>query len=91
MNNRATRYLVAGIAWGGIVAFVMAFVVDNPPIDPNRLMTALTLWGVVLFWPTVLALHIRWLGNDKWKHSSTEAFFWLSLFLSPLMSLLAYA
>ena len=92
MDKRSSRrYLIAGISWGGIVAFVIVFGLGARFPGATPLTLALTLWGGVLIWPTIIALLIRWRGNERWINSSTEAFFWLSLFMSPIMSLLAFA
>lgn len=85
MNKRSLAYLVAGLSYGGIVAFAMVFLVGFKFQSDARLTSAFALWGFGLFWPTILALLVRWLGNEKWRHSSTKAFFWLSLFMSPIV------
>ena len=91
MDQRSRRYLLAGLSWGGVVAFVMVFLLGARLPNTKGLTMALTLWGFGLFWPTIIALLIRWRGNERWKNSSTEAFFWLSLFISPIMSMLFFA
>jgi hypothetical protein len=83
--------LAAGIAWAGMGAFAIVFAGGAHPPGISRLALAVTVWGVALFWPTIISLLIRWRGNERWQNSSAEAFFWLSLFISPVMCLLAFA
>jgi len=75
MDKRRVGYLVAGISWGGIIAFVFVFVLGADLFGTNHMTLVLGLWASALFWPTIIAaLFIR----------SAKGFFWLSLFLSPI-------
>ena len=90
MQLQNARYVAAGTAWAGFVAFVIEFGLRARFPEVGRVTTTLNLWGIALVWPTTIALLIRWRGNDRWQHSSAEAFFWLSMLLSPIMCGLAF-
>jgi hypothetical protein len=82
LDREGVAYLIAGVIWAGIVAYVVVFVAGFTFPDSGRGEQFISSWLAFLIWPTVIGLIVgrkrrNWPRGAQW-------FFWVSVVLSPI-------